>query len=78
MGFTALGDEQARQQLAAGVQSLAFTSHPAADGSTHVPVAIAGVVIGYRAFNEYVGPRPVTDLKLNARLVAKLLTQNYR
>lgn len=78
VGFTPLGDEQARQQLAAGGQSLAFTSKAAASDATHIPVAMAGVVIGYRAFNSFNGPMPVTDLKLNARLVAKLLTQSYR
>lgn len=44
----------------------------------YAPVAVSGFAVGFSwDRNESVGGDPVTSLKLNARLVAKLLTQSY-
>lgn len=79
LGYTKIGDEQARQQYTAGAQNVIFTTAPVA-GSTstvYAPVALSGVVVAYVADNPTSGQQ-VTDLKLTPRLVAKLLTQNYQ
>jgi hypothetical protein len=44
----------------------------------YAPVAVSGFAIGYRwEKTDGIGGTPVAQLKLNARLVAKLLTQSY-
>ncbi|MBO9522030.1 MAG: hypothetical protein J7518_10880 [Nocardioidaceae bacterium] len=105
LGYTVLGDEVARNQLASGASSAALTTRPAV-GAVHVPMALAAPVFaysltyqvqceppytaenvttkcGYGSLAEFekdlerVG-QPVRDLRLDARLVAKLLTQSYQ
>ena len=77
IGFTVLGDAQARAQLTAQTSSIALVSEPDATSTTfaYAPIALSGVAIGFTV-DDGVG-RQVRDLKLNARLVAKLLTQSY-
>ncbi|MFJ3959085.1 hypothetical protein [Arthrobacter sp. NPDC090010] len=76
-----VADSNARVQQAGG-NPLAFTSQPSS-GAEHTPVALAGVSIGYRVgLTDVVDGKPqsaglVTGLKLNARLLAKLLTSSY-
>ena len=75
-----------------GSSGLAFISNPLNKELTdknklvYAPVANSAVVIGFNIEKNFKSSSPlypqngtlVTDLKLNARLVAKLLTQSYR
>ncbi|MBQ1445372.1 MAG: hypothetical protein IIZ13_16140 [Renibacterium sp.] len=79
-GFSSLSDAQARRQQADNAQPMIFTTEPSA-GALHAPATLAGVVISFNIgmldqTAGYLGPVP--QLKLNARLVAKLLTQSYQ
>lgn len=105
LGYTVLGDQVARNQLAQGASEAALVTEPAAD-AIHVPITLSAPVFAYsltyqvnceppfteenvtrncgyaslaefQADHERVG-RPVRDLRLDARLVAKLLTQSYQ
>ena len=80
VGYSTLGDEQARTQLGGGAQNMVFTTRPSTElGARHAPVAISAVVIGY-TIDEYDASNAgaqIRDLKLTPRLVAKLLTQSY-
>jgi hypothetical protein len=81
LGYTTVGDPQARQEYETDGQSLVFTSQPVDDsgGATttlYAPVGLSSVTIGYRFFDFATG-QLVTGVKLNARLVAKLLTESY-
>jgi hypothetical protein len=79
ISFVPQTDSVARQNYEQGVDNLIFTTQPADDkvGGTHslyAPAGLSGVTIGLNL------PTPtgqVTDVKLDARLVAKLLTQSY-
>lgn len=75
-----------------GSSGLAFVSNPLSEELTgksklvYAPVANSAVVVGFNIENNFKSSSPlyskngtlVTDLKLNARLIAKLLTQSYR
>jgi hypothetical protein len=75
-----------------GSSGLAFVSDPLDEELTgksklvYAPIANSAVVIGFNIEKNFKSSSPlyaqngtlVTDLKLNARLVAKLLTQSYR
>jgi hypothetical protein len=43
---------------------------------TYAPIAVTGIAVAYYVDDVKTG-QPVTDLKLNARLLAKLLTESY-
>lgn len=84
LGYIQTDDESARGQLASGGASLVFTSQPVDDsgGGTSTlygPAGLSAVNIAVLAAtggtNEFV---PLKGIKLNARLVAKLLTESYR
>jgi hypothetical protein len=70
----------ARQDFLSGSDDLAFTTLPADTGGskpfTYAPVAISAESIAYWIDNPKTG-QPITHLKLNQRLLAKLLTQSY-
>nr|WP_042190230.1 hypothetical protein [Kibdelosporangium sp. MJ126-NF4]CEL19179.1 hypothetical protein [Kibdelosporangium sp. MJ126-NF4]CTQ95020.1 hypothetical protein [Kibdelosporangium sp. MJ126-NF4] len=88
LGYTALSDGEARSQYSAALGS------PWVDGSTnalltsravegdlakptvYAPVTVSAVAISFVLDNE--NGKEVTELKLNARLLAKMLTQSYR
>ena len=80
-GFTQLGDAQARQQLTSS-GGLIFTTRPIANDSTnfYAPAALTAPVIAFTADADASAATlgQIRDLRLNARLVAKLLTQSYR
>jgi len=80
-GYTQLGDAQARQQLSSS-GGLIFTTRSGVGDSTklYAPVALTAPVIAFTidAGSAAKQPGQIRDLKLNARLVAKLLTQSYR
>lgn len=73
------GEPQARTILSNGSVDAAFTSFPPAAGwpkpVTQVPVGLTGFAIGYTVDDEQ--GHPYHQLRLNARLLAKLLTQSY-
>ncbi|WP_375385219.1 hypothetical protein [uncultured Microbacterium sp.] len=75
VGYTVLGDAQVRRELDASTRQSAVLSIPGAADTFDVPLALAGTVIAYRV-DSYAG-EPISQLKLNPRLVAKLLTQTY-
>lgn len=85
-GFSVLADPLARRQQGAGALPVAFTTE-ASPGAAHAPVALTGVAIAFNidildrdtssgAYN-YVS-RALPELNINARLLAKLLTQTYQ
>jgi hypothetical protein len=65
--------------LSTGVVSGAFATYPPATGFTtptvQAPVAVSGFAIAYDA--DTPGERPLPVLRLDARLLAKLLTESY-
>ncbi len=81
-----LGEPQAESQLAGGSAAMALISTPPSDGYggvpvANAPVAVDGFAIGYQidlhdADNNATGQ--YTSLKLDGRLLAKLLTESYR
>ncbi len=77
---SAQSEPLARTDFLAGLDDVAFTMLPAdATGKyryTYAPVAISAESIAYWIDNPVTG-EPLTHLKLDARLVAKLLTQSY-
>ncbi len=119
LGFSQLGDSQARQQLGAGALQAIFSSRPVDDPTKAIaaPVAVSGVAIaatidyrpkcggasgpdgreisadtiseqqatGQCGYPDLATAQQelrkygtlMTDIRLNARLVAKLLTQSY-
>ncbi|WP_377271831.1 hypothetical protein [Peterkaempfera sp. SMS 1(5)a] len=79
---SSLDEYQARSTFLSGAQDVGLTSQPAAASATstrtytYAPIANTAIVLAY-AIDDPVTGKPVTGLKLNARLVAKLLTQSY-
>lgn len=81
LGYATVGDPQARDQYSAGGQSLVFTSKPIDDSggtsaTVYAPVGLTGVTVAYRMWDNRKG-QAITGIRLNARLVAKLLTESY-
>jgi hypothetical protein len=75
------GENLARNLYAADQQDFALVSRPIAQAdagrpTAHAPVAISGFGVAFVMDNADL--EQVTQLNLNARLVAKLLTQSYR
>ena len=76
LGYTVLGDAQVRRELDAGTRKTGVLSVPGTADSFTSPVALSATVIGYRIDQtDYV--TPAGQIKLNPRLVAKLLTESY-
>jgi hypothetical protein len=77
--YASLGDSIARQEYEDGSTSLIFTSKPVGDAAEsktlYAPVGLSGVTIGLHLPETDGGQ--ATSVKLDARLVAKLLTQSY-
>jgi hypothetical protein len=87
---SAVDEYQARRTFLNGGQALTASTDlamvnrpPAATDTagsqrrfTYAPLSLSGIAIAYYVDNHQTG-LPVTDLTLNARLVAKLLTQSY-
>jgi hypothetical protein len=79
INFLPQDDSVARQDYEQDIDSLIFTTEPVNDKaagtrSLYAPVGLSGVTIG---LNLPTTSGQITDLKLDARLVAKLLTQSY-
>ncbi|SEE36898.1 hypothetical protein SAMN05216489_06362 [Streptomyces sp. 3213] len=83
--YTQSGEQQARDAVTSGdsLAGLAMTVDPVepADGApqvVHAPIAVTGLTIGFAwMYDATGGSRPLTELKLNQRLLAKVLTQSY-
>lgn len=77
---SALNEPLAGTDFLLGTQDVALTTRPVAGTAKHpftyAPVAISGVAIAYWIDDPVTG-QPVRNLKLNPRLVAKLLTTSY-
>jgi len=73
------GEPQAKSALAAGTISAALVSRPPDGGYTgptvNAPVAVTGFAISFVA--DDANKKPVATLKLNPRLLAKLLSESY-
>jgi hypothetical protein len=80
--YTAIGEPQTRSDVAFGTTSTGLVVNPLpredADraGVVYAPVAATGIVVAYQV--DDADGRPISDLKLNARLVAKMITGSYR
>jgi hypothetical protein len=80
--YTAIGEPQTRTDVTGGSTDVGLVIDPlnaetASDhGAVYAPVAASSLVVAYQ-IDDAEG-RPVRDLKLNARLVAKLITASYR
>jgi hypothetical protein len=90
-GFTQVTDERARISLVSGDPTMVFLNRPVASADpslVYAPVALSGLVVAFDIEAQTPADAPdsvkaddgrrFTDLKLNARLLAKLLTQSYR
>jgi hypothetical protein len=90
-GFTQITDERARISLAGDDPTMVFLNRPVASGTpglVYAPVALSGLVVAFDIEAQTPADAPdsvkaddgrrFTELNLNARLVAKLLTQSYR
>lgn len=83
--FTQSGEGHARDQITRPSDTapgLALTVDPvrAADGAApivHAPVAIGGLAIGYFWEDPDISRGRIKELKLNQRLLAKILTESY-
>lgn len=78
---SAQNEPLAREDFTGGTDDVALTTLPASPGASshpfvYAPVAISAESIAYWIDNPTTG-QPLTHLKLDARLVAKLLTQSY-
>jgi len=75
-----LNESEARSYFAAGPDDVAFTTQPLSGPTKHpytyAPVAVSATSVGYWVDNDNTG-QPFTDIKLDARLLAKLLTTSY-
>jgi hypothetical protein len=75
-----LNESEARSYFASGTDDVAFTTQPLTGPTKHpytyAPVAVSATSVGYWVDNENTG-QPFTSVKLDARLLTKLLTTSY-
>jgi hypothetical protein len=82
LNYTAIGEQQTREDFASGLSDVALTTRPLDPGSVpphglvYAPVAVSGVAISFQI--DDANGVPVHTMKLNQRLVAKLITASYR
>ncbi|WP_028636319.1 substrate-binding domain-containing protein [Nocardioides sp. URHA0032] len=80
--YTAIGEPQTRSDVASGTTDAGLVIDPldadAADGRgvVYAPLSVTGMVVAFQI--DDANGKPVTDMKLNPRLVAKLITGSYR
>ncbi len=80
--YAEVGEGEAREAFAGGLVDAALTVRPLEEGSgadrrpAYVPLGTTAVAVSVIVDEDFTG-RPAGQLKLNARLVAKLLTQSY-
>jgi hypothetical protein len=75
-----LNESEARNYFAEGTEDVAFTTLPISGPTKHpyvyAPVAVSATSVGYWVDNENTG-QPYSNLKLDARLLTKMLTTSY-
>lgn len=82
LDYTAIGEPQTRGDVASGTSNVGLVIDPLdkaeakAAGIVYAPVSVTGLVVAFQI--DDADGKPVTDLKLNARLVAKMITASYR
>jgi hypothetical protein len=82
LDYTSIGEPQTRGDVASGITDAGLVIDPldadaaANAGVVYAPVSVTGLVVAFQIDDAH--GRPVTTLKLNARLVAKLITASYR
>ena len=82
LDYTAIGEPQTRLDVASQTTPVGLTIDPldsaaaATAGVVYAPVSVTGLVVAFQV--DDANGRPVTSMKLNARLVAKLVTASYR
>lgn len=82
MDYTAIGEPQTRGDLGSATTDVGLlidpldTSLAEERGVVYAPVSITGLVIAFQIDDAH--GQPVDELKLNGRLVAKLITGSYR
>ena len=82
LDYTAIGEPQTRGDVTSGTTDVGLVIDPldadaaAERGVVYAPLTVTGLVVAFQI--DDANGRPVTDLKLNARLVAKLVTASYR
>ncbi len=82
LDYTAIGEPQTRLDVASGTTDTGLVIDPLtakdekAAGVVYSPVSITGLVVAFQI--DDANGRPVTSMRLNARLVAKLITASYR
>ncbi|ROO83394.1 periplasmic binding family protein [Actinocorallia herbida] len=78
--YTSLGEPLARSSFQTNGTDVALTTRPedaaASRAFDYAPVGISGISIAYRIDDADTG-KPITDIKLTPRLVAKILTESY-
>lgn len=80
--YTAIGEPQTRSDVAAGTTDVGLVIDPldadsaSSRGVVYAPLAVTGLVVAFQI--DDADGKPVSDLKLNPRLVAKLITASYR
>src|SRR3954452_6593090 len=82
LDYTAIGEPQTRGDVASGTTDtgLVIDPLPVDDAKSaavvYAPGSVTGLVVAFQIDDAH--GRPVTSLRLNARLVAKLITASYR
>jgi ABC-type phosphate transport system substrate-binding protein len=82
LDYTAIGEPQTRGDVASSTTNVGLLIDPLdkADaklaGVVYAPVSVTGLVVAFQI--DDADGKPVTELNLNARLVAKLVTASYR
>ncbi len=75
-----LNESEARSYFAAGTTDVAFTTEPmtgtAAHPFTYAPVAVSAASVAYWVDNQNTG-QPYTNVRLDPRLLVKMLTTSY-
>jgi hypothetical protein len=82
LDYTSIGEPQTRGDLASGTTNVGLTIDPvdpvaaAKRGLVYAPLAVTGLVVAFQI--DDANGKQVRSLKLNARLVTKLITGSYR
>jgi hypothetical protein len=82
LDYTSIGEEQTRGDVGSAITDVGLVIDPldadaaSTAGVVYSPVSVTGLVVAFQ-IDDAQG-RPVTSLRLNARLVAKLITASYR
>jgi hypothetical protein len=82
LDYTSIGEPQTRADVASATTGVGLTIDPldsdaaASAGVVYAPVSVTGLVVAFQVDDAH--GRPVSTMRLNARLVAKLVTASYR